>query len=114
VGPDVFAHKNAVLTQWCEKEGRDPRAVRRTVNLGLALGRTRREAERKRESLTAQFGAALSFLEAGMLVGTPQEVVDRIGAYVQSGAEWIILALRAPFDLDGMQVFIDSVMPAFS
>jgi F420-dependent oxidoreductase-like protein len=113
IGPDLFAHKNQVLTQWCEKERRDPQAVLRTVNLGLALGRDEAAARRKREGLQQQFGAALSFLEPGMLIGTPQEVTDRIAAYVQSGAEWVVLALRPPFDLDGLQVFIDTVMPAF-
>jgi F420-dependent oxidoreductase-like protein len=113
VGPDVFAQKNRVLTQWCEKEGRDAWHVLRTINLGLALGRNEAEASRKREGLRAQFGAALPFIEAGMLIGTPQEVVDRIGAYVQAGADWIIVALRAPFDVEGLHVFIDAVMPAF-
>jgi F420-dependent oxidoreductase-like protein len=113
VGPDVYAHKNRVLTQWCEQERRDPRAVLRTVNLGLAIGRTEAEADRKREHLRTQFGAALPFIEAGMLIGSPQAVIDRIGAYVDAGADWIILALRGPFDLDGLQVFIDTVMPAF-
>ena len=32
-----------------------------------------------------QFGAAASLLEPGMLIGTPQEVIDRIGAYVVGG-----------------------------
>jgi F420-dependent oxidoreductase-like protein len=113
IGPDIFAHKNQVLTRWCEREHRDPRNVLRTVNLGLAIGRTAADAQRKRAGLAAQFGAALSFLEPGMLIGTPQEVIDRIGAYVNAGAEWIILALRAPFDVEGLQVFIDAVMPAF-
>ena len=85
----------------------------RTVNLGLALGRNEAEAQRKRAALNAQFGAALSFLEPGMLIGTPQEVIDRIGEYVNGGADWVILALRAPFDIEGLQVFIDEVMPAF-
>jgi len=40
-------------------------------------------------------------------------VIDRIGMYVEAGAEWIIVALRAPFDLEGLQIFIDEVMPAF-
>ncbi len=113
VGPDMFAQKSQVLTRWCEKEGRDPWHVVRTVNLGLAIGRTEAEVSRKRDGLRAQFGAALPFLEAGILIGTPQEVIDRIAAYVQAGADWIIVALRAPFDIDGLQVFIDTVMPAF-
>ena len=113
VGPDVFAHKNQVLTRWCERLGRAPLAVLRTVNLGLAIGHNDAAAAQKRAGLQAQFGAALPFIEAGMLIGTPPEVIDRIGTYVDAGAQWIILALRAPFDVEGLQVFIDAVMPAF-
>lgn len=37
VAPQVFRHKNQVLSQWCEKEGRDPATLARTVNLGFYL-----------------------------------------------------------------------------
>jgi F420-dependent oxidoreductase-like protein len=114
IGPELYAQKNRVLTEWCEKEKRRPQDVIRTVNLGLAIGGNAAEAQRKRAALTQQFGAAASFLEPGMLVGTPQEVIDRIGLYVQAGAQWIIVALRAPFDMEGLRVFIDAVMPAFA
>ena len=40
-------------------------------------------------------------------------MVDRIGAYADAGAEWVILALRAPFDWDGLELFVRDVMPAF-
>src|SRR5438874_2081957 len=43
----------------------------------------------------------------------PRPVVDRIGAYADAGAEWVILALRAPFDWDGLELFVRDVMPAF-
>jgi alkanesulfonate monooxygenase SsuD/methylene tetrahydromethanopterin reductase-like flavin-dependent oxidoreductase (luciferase family) len=34
-GPvDTFRHKNGVLTEWCEKLGRDPAAIDRTVMVG--------------------------------------------------------------------------------
>lgn len=114
IGPDTFAHKNRVLTRWCEQQNRDPGAVLRTVNLGLAIGRNDAAAQHKREDLSAQFGAALNMLTPGMLIGTPQEIIDRIGAYLQAGAQWIILALRPPFDMEGLQVFIEDVMPVFT
>jgi probable F420-dependent oxidoreductase len=32
--PDSYAHKNAVLDQWCADVGRDPSAIERTVGVG--------------------------------------------------------------------------------
>ena len=113
ISPEVFAAKNAVLSEWCERERRDPAAITRTVNLGLALAPDEAGARRKRAALADQFGAMLSFLEPGMLIGTPTEVVDRVGAYRDAGAERVILALRAPFDLEALALFRERVLPAF-
>ena len=113
ISPEQYARKNQILTQWCGKEARRPQDVVRSINVGLAIGRNEAEARRKRERLEEQFGVALAVLEPGMLIGTPQQVTDRIGEYVAAGADWIILALRGPFDVEGLQVFIDEVLPAF-
>ncbi len=113
ISPEIYARKNRVLTQWCERLGRPPQDIVRTVNVGLAISHNEAEARRKRARLQEQFGAALAFLEPGMLIGTPQQVIDRIGEYVSAGADWIILALRGAFDIEGLEVFIDQVLPAF-
>jgi len=31
---DEYAHKSAVLDEWCHKIGRDPREIERTANVG--------------------------------------------------------------------------------
>jgi len=41
-------------------------------------------------------------------------VLDRIGEYERAGAELVFLALRAPFDWDGLELFIREVMPGFA
>ena len=51
-------------------------------------------------------------MKPGVLMGSVQEVVDRIGEYTDAGAEWVILAMRAPFDVDGLDRFAAEVLPA--
>ena len=41
-------------------------------------------------------------------------MVDKVGAYVDAGASQVILAMRAPFDRDGLERFAAEVLPAFS
>jgi alkanesulfonate monooxygenase SsuD/methylene tetrahydromethanopterin reductase-like flavin-dependent oxidoreductase (luciferase family) len=102
--PDDYARKIGVLDEHCAREGRDPTAITRAVNVGLAWDE---------RSLEAQFGDLGKFLRPGVLMGSPQEIIDRIGAYRDAGAEWVIVAIRAPFDVDGLDRFAAEVLPAF-
>src|SRR5262249_48971162 len=113
LSPEIWAQRNAVLTQWCERERRDPTAIVRTANVGLAIGADPARVRQQEEKLQLMFGGMTDWVKPGHLIGTPGEGVDRIGAYERSGADWVILALRAPFDFDGLDLFIREVMPKF-
>jgi F420-dependent oxidoreductase-like protein len=102
--PDEYARKIGVLDDHCEREGRDPAAITRAVNVGLAWDE---------QSVEAQFADLARFLRPGVLMGSAQEIVDRIGAYGDAGAEWVIVAIRAPFDVDGLDRLAGEVLPAF-
>lgn len=91
VAPEVFAHKRAVLEAHCADVGRDPAAILCAVNVGAAADLP---------SLEAQFGAMTDYARPGCLVGSPDEMVDQIGAYVEAGADQVNIALRAPWDLE--------------
>ncbi len=45
------------------------------------------------------------------LTGSVNEMVDRVGEYRDAGAEWLILAIRAPFDVEGLDRFAAEVLP---
>jgi probable F420-dependent oxidoreductase len=70
--PANFAHKNRVLDQWCERLGRNPRHVERTVAIN------------------------------------PQEI-DDWEAYVDAGADHLIVMAGPPFDLDPVRRLLDVV-----
>jgi len=93
VAPDTFRHKVGVLHRHCEDTGRDPAAIRLSVNVGIAW---------REEDLHAQFGNIAELVRPGVLTGSEQEVVDRVGAYTDAGAQQVNIALRAPWDVEGL------------
>ncbi|MEO6026581.1 MAG: LLM class flavin-dependent oxidoreductase [Candidatus Binatia bacterium] len=113
LAPQVFAKRASTLDDWCAREKRDPRAITRTINVGLAIGRDDAGVRRQEDELPSMFGGMTELVKPGILIGTPSRAIDRIGAYERAGAEWVILALRAPFDWEGLDLFIRDVMPAF-
>ncbi|MGE0881767.1 MAG: LLM class flavin-dependent oxidoreductase [Acidimicrobiia bacterium] len=112
--PDEFARRSALIDATCGTIGRDPSEIMRAVNLGLALAATPRAAEAKKANLREQFGPMSDAMLAGMLVGTPQQAIERIGEYRERGCDLVIAALRAPFDLESYELFLTDVVPAFS
>lgn len=103
VAPDVWAHKARVLDEHCERLGRDPATITKTVNVGMAF---------TDEQLRAQFGPLAERVRPSVLTGGVDRMVDHVRAYVDAGAEWVILAMRAPFDRDGLERFAAEVLPA--
>ena len=94
VAPSEFERKRGVLQQHCATVGRDPAEISCAINVGLAW---------TEESLQSQFGQLANYVREGCLTGSDEQVLDRIGQYVDAGADQVNIALRAPFDLDAIE-----------
>lgn len=94
VDPATFAAKRAVLHRHCREVGRDPAEIRCAVNVGLSWDEA---------SFEAQFGKLRTAVRPGVLMGSETEVVDRIGDYVEAGADQVNIALRAPWDVEALE-----------
>jgi F420-dependent oxidoreductase-like protein len=94
ISPDDCRRKNSVLDEHCAAVGRDPAVITRSVNLGIVPDD---------EGLHARFGAIAEGVRPGVLMGAGQELVDRIGEYLDAGIEQINLAIRAPFDVSDLE-----------
>jgi alkanesulfonate monooxygenase SsuD/methylene tetrahydromethanopterin reductase-like flavin-dependent oxidoreductase (luciferase family) len=77
----------------------------RSVNLTMA---------RDLAELEERFGGTARYIEKSALMGSPQEVADRIAEYRAAGAQGINVALRAPFDVAALDRFAADVLPLVS
>ena len=65
-----------------------------------------------REQMETQWGPTFGRVSGGALLGTPDQAVARILEYVDAGADDVNIALRAPWDDDVLQAYLDDVVPA--
>jgi F420-dependent oxidoreductase-like protein len=91
----------------CAGIGRDPRSLRLSVALTVCCGRDDAEVARR----VAAAGQELDSLRTSGLVGTPAEVVDRIGAYGERGASRVYLQVLDLDDLAHVDLLAGEVLP---
>jgi F420-dependent oxidoreductase-like protein len=94
VSPEEFARKRGVLQRHCEEVGRDPAEIKCAVNVALAW---------KEDDLVAQFNGLAEYFKQSALTGSDEEARDKVGRYVESGADQVNIALRAPWQPDGLE-----------
>jgi F420-dependent oxidoreductase-like protein len=100
VAPDAYRAKVAVLHDRCEEIGRDPSEIKLSVNVGMAW---------REEDLHAQFGLIAEGVRPGVLMGSEQQIVHHIGEYADAGAQQINIAMRAPWDVEGLERLADAL-----
>ncbi len=100
VSPETVAHKRSVLAEHCAAVGRDPAEIRTAVNVGLCPDD---------DALREQFGGLAEGVRPGVLMGSPDQLVERIGEYVDAGADQINIAMRAPWQLDLLDLATEAI-----
>ncbi len=112
VSPEEFSRLNLVLDDRCRDVGREPSSVRRSINLAFHLRATAADADAEVERLQQTWGPTFDRVSAGALVGTPDQAIERIRAYIDAGAQDVNIALRAPWDEHALQAYLTEVAPA--
>ena len=112
VSPEQYRELNDRIDRACEKIGRDPATLERSINLAFHIGATTEAAEVELRKIQDQWGPDAERITAGALTGTSDRAVERIAEYREAGADMVNIALRLPVDESALETYLTEVIPA--
>jgi alkanesulfonate monooxygenase SsuD/methylene tetrahydromethanopterin reductase-like flavin-dependent oxidoreductase (luciferase family) len=123
--PETFAHKSEVLRQHCAELGTDFDAITRSSDFNAIVASTEAEVEERIARVDARVRPYLGDAEAdkfmaeyrspAALVGTPQQVVEKLRAVKDLGLAYSIIYFpEAAYDRSGVELFEREVIPALA
>lgn len=99
------------LERHCERAGRDPASIRRSLAGQLVIGATSVEAEAKLEAVARQRRMTAEQARGRAFIGTPDDIANQLAGLAEQGVDHIIFSLRAPYPHDDLRLFAAEVVP---
>jgi len=109
--PDQFAHKVEVLKSHCASVGRDFDDIQLTWSPEVFIRPT--EDDVSSSGSRSQWGEPAESWRAGNLVGTPEQVSEKLQSYVDLGLAGVMPWCSDYPDTTTMELFARDVMPNF-
>jgi F420-dependent oxidoreductase-like protein len=107
--PDQWAHKRTVLHAHCRDVGRDPETIRNTWSPEMFIRST--EAEVLAAGSRNLWGGPPEQWRAANLVGTPEQVAEKVQTYIGLGCRGFIPWCADYPDTETLERFATEVMP---
>ena len=109
-GFEVVRRKDEILRRHCAEVGRDESEIERTAGVGVCIIRdSEAEARRVAEQMKKHNGHTQRF--PNELIGTPQQVAERLAPYLEIGFRHLNAAFPAPHDIESMERLAREVRP---
>jgi F420-dependent oxidoreductase-like protein len=111
--PERARHLLGVLTDHCERVGRNPDEITKTAMMpSIAIGETEDEAQAK---LAAMREAGFPERRiASTTAGTPEQILERAHAYRDAGIEGVTLSLPDVQDPEAVMLVGETLAPVFN
>lgn len=119
--PEGFAHKSQVLEGHCADVGTDFGAITRSANYNVVIGATEKDVEDRfawtldhlQRTVPDKAEEQVASLRKGPLVGTPNQIVDKLRELEGLGMTYAITYFgEAAYDTSGIELFEREVVPA--
>ena len=108
---------SGIIRQAADAAGRDPAAIELTHNADCIIAPTQWEYERLVAGLAENAGMTATAYRAerlrNTLSGTPEQICDRIGEYVEFGIRYFFIVFPDPAPSETLALFASEVMGRF-
>ena len=112
--PDEVRHKFEVLDGYCKELGRDPKSIRRTIQVPLFLSDNESFKQRVLQGMSAATGRPAEEAAKSILLGSVDEVKEQVARFQAAGVEEMYLALWPRFLREPVLRFSREIIPAFA
>ncbi|MGH9243012.1 MAG: LLM class F420-dependent oxidoreductase [Acidimicrobiales bacterium] len=109
--PDQWARKREILKEHCRAVGRDEAQIRKTWSPEVFVRED--EAEIGAGGSRSLWGQSFESWRSGNLVGTPEQVAEKIQRYVDLGCSGIVAWSPDYPETETLRLFAEKVMPEF-
>src|SRR5215470_12856482 len=119
--PEQFKRKSEILARHCKDVGTDFDAIVRSSNFSVIIGETERDVADKLDWVRAHYQPLIppsaqernmSLYSSGLLVGTPEQIVERLTEVRALGLEYAInYFVDAAYDRGSVDLFATRVIP---
>lgn len=109
--PDTWAHKRDVLRGHCKAVGRDPDEIRMTWSPEVLVRGT--DADVEAAGNRSLWGADVDAWKAGNLIGTPEQVMEKLQRYVELGVAGLVTWCADYPDTESMERLATEIVPNF-
>jgi F420-dependent oxidoreductase-like protein len=119
--PETFKHKSEVLAQHCRDLGRDFAEITRTADYNVVIGETEADVKDRLDWIMDHYAKHVTqdhveryrhMFETGPLVGTPEQIVERLRGLEKLGMTYAITYWTdAAYDRSSIELFETQVIP---
>lgn len=110
--PDDLKRKFEILQGHCEQQGRNYDEIIRSSNANIVLLKPGDDPERSTEKVRATYGWTYEQLTQQAMVGTPEQIAERLQGMADAGVNYIITYFpRIAYDHDPLHIFAEQVAP---
>jgi F420-dependent oxidoreductase-like protein len=110
-GPEECRRRREVVAEAWEREGRDPETLRFSLMTGAVVGLDRREVLRRVRAVAGDDAEGFVAGNPDWVIGTVDQVVDRLGELSGAGVDRVMLQHLAHRDVEMVALLGDEVVP---